>query len=123
MQTKCDPLEIKYVQPVAVRLEGINSFSYIAQNCHAVLTSNHINFAVLLMVYHRWLRHLGLQIFTIIMSYSTTKARVLCFQHCKRLFSVPSPRGVCSEEQVHLFQCALVRFGIKCPDCCVLAVS
>lgn len=75
------------------------------------------------MVDHRWLRHLGLQILTTIMSCGTTKARVLLFQHCKRLFCVPGPRSICGEEQVHLFQCALIRFGVECPDCGVLVVS
>lgn len=75
------------------------------------------------MVDHRWLRYLGLQIFPTIMSCSTTKTRVLLFQHCERLFCVPSPRGICREEQVHLFQCSLIRFGVECPDCGLLVPS
>lgn len=75
------------------------------------------------MVQCGWLRQLGLQIFTTISSRSTAKARVLLFQHRKCLLCVPSPRGISSKEQVHLFQCALIGFGIKRPDYGVLAVS
>lgn len=44
------------------------------------------------------------------------KLRILLFQPRKVFFRLPRPDAVAGKDEIHLLECALVRFWVQCPD-------